>query len=300
MIETRHLVYFKTVAEHLNFTKAAKHLNISQPPLSYQIKQLEELLGVPLFHRTNRKVELTDAGKYFYEVTIKTLHNLDNHIDHVRKIGKGEIGSLRIGFGGSVIYDILPKIIRSIRQRYSELKLTVQQLTTFQQVNALKNGEIDIGILVPPINEESINILPIRKEEFIVCLNKNHPLSSRKEPLAVQLFSNEDVIMTPHYAGIGYYESVINLCKRGGFTPHVAQTAQEQLTIVSLVASGLGVAFVPLSTANIYHENVVYRTLQEKVYKETAIAWNKGDVTPSVELFLTFMKEQMNSNGKSI
>lgn len=292
MIETRHLVYFKTVAEHLNFTKAAKHLNISQPPLSHQIKQLEELLGVNLFYRTNRKVELTEAGKYFYEVTIKTLNNLENQIETVRKIGNGEIGNLRIGFGGSVIYDILPKIIHDIHQRYPELKLTVQQLTTFQQVNALKNGEIDIGILVPPINEVSIKTLPIRKEQFVVCLNKNHPLSNIKEPLPIKLFSNEDIIMTPYFAGMGYYESVISLCKLGGFTPNVTQTAQEQQTIVSLVASGLGVAFVPLSTSNIHHKNVVYRKLQEKVYKETAIAWNKGDITPSVQLFLSFIKNK--------
>ena len=180
MLETRNLIYFKTVAEHLNFTRAAESLNMSQPPLSYQIKKLEEYLGIELFYRTNRKVELTEAGKYFYQVVVKTLNNLTNSIETVRKIGKGEIGNLQIGFGGSVVYDILPKIIQQIHFKHPKLKLNVQQLTTSQQVNSLKNGDIDIGILVPPIDNVSINVLPIRKEEFVVCLHKDHPLTQKK------------------------------------------------------------------------------------------------------------------------
>src|SRR5699024_1571989 len=157
MIETRHLVYFKTVAEHLNFTNAAKALNMSQPPLSFQIKQLEESIGVELFHRTNRTVRLTEAGEYFHTATLRLLSNMDNHVETVRKIGKGEVGTLRIGFSGSVVYDILPKIIEHIHSKYPELKLNVSQLTTSQQVNALIHGELDVGILVPPIHDDTIN-----------------------------------------------------------------------------------------------------------------------------------------------
>lgn len=293
MLEMRQLYYFKSVAEHLNFTKAAKALNMSQPPLSYQIKQLEKYLEVELFYRTKRSVQLTEAGKYFYEVTVRTLNNISNHVDTVRKIGKGEMGTLRMGFGGSVVYDILPKIIQHIHLTYPNLKLTVQQLTTSQQINALNNGDIDIGILVAPINDGSINVLPIRKEEFVVCLHKNHPFAQYKEPLHISLFQEEKIIMTPYHAGSGYYNSIISLCKLGGFSPNITQMAQEQHTITSLVAAGIGIAFVPISTSKINHEDVVYRKLTEKVYKETAVAWNIGDNNPSVELFLSVIKENI-------
>lgn len=292
MLETRHLLYFKTVAEHLNFTRAAEALNMSQPPLSHQIKQLETYLDVKLFHRTNRTVKLTAAGQYFYEVTVRTLNNLNSHIKTVRKIDQGEIGKVRIGFGGSVVYDVLPKIIQHLHASYPELKLNVKQLTTSQQIDALNNGDIDIGILVPPIQDSSIKIMPIRREEFIVCLHKNHPLAKQTEPLKTASFRDEPIIMTPYSAGSGYYEAVMSLCNKGGFSPHITQTAEEQHTIVSLVASGIGIAFVPLSTSMIHQEKVVYRKLTEKVYKETAVAWNVGDNTPAVHLFLTTIKQE--------
>lgn len=292
MLETRHLLYFKTVAEHLNFTRAAESLSMSQPPLSKQIKQLEAYLGVKLFHRTNRIVKLTEAGKYFYEVTVRTFNNMDSYLDTVRKIDKGEIGNLRIGFGGSVVYDILPKIIQHIHSSYPDLKLNVMQLTTAQQIKALNNGEIDIGFLVPPVDDSTIDIMSIRKEEFIVCLHKDHPLAKQTEPLNIASFRDDNIIMTPYSTGIGYYQSVITLCKTGGFFPNIIQTAQEQQTIVSFVASGIGIAFVPLSTSKINHEHVVYRKLSEKIYKETAAAWNKDDNTAAVHLFLSTIKEE--------
>src|SRR5690625_2165720 len=234
MLETRHLQYFKAVAEHLNFTRAAESLNMSQPPLSHQIKQLEEYLDVELFDRTNRTVKLTEAGKYFYEVTVQTLNKMDNYIDTVRKIDKGVVGNLRIGFGGSVVYDILPKIIQHIHTSFPKLQLNVKQLTTAQQIQALNNGEIDIGFLVPPTQDPSIDVMTIRKEEFIVCLPKHHPLANQTEPLKIASFKNDNVIMTPYPTGTGYYDSVISLCKTGGFSPNIIQTAQEQQTIVSL------------------------------------------------------------------
>lgn len=293
MLETRHLIYFKAVAEHLNFTRAAESLNMSQPPLSYQIKQLEEFLDVELFHRTNRTVELTEAGEYFYKITIQILNNLVKQVETVRKIAKGEIGLLRIGFGGSIVYDILPKIIQHIHSTYPTLKLDVQQLTTSQQINALRDGDLDVGILVPPVKEPEIHTLPIRQEEFIVCLHKDHPLADAEEPLSIADFRDDNIIMTPYQAGSGYYESVMNLCRIGGFSPNITQTAQEQHTIVSLVSSGIGTAFVPLSSSKINQDNVVYRKLKEKVYKQTAVAWHSNNPSPVVELFLFLMKENI-------
>jgi len=291
VLEIKQLYYFKIVAEHLNFTKAAKSLNMSQPPLSYQIKKLEEYLGVDLFNRTNKYITLTEAGKYFYDISQSTLSNLENQIDIVKQIGKGELYNLKIGFGGSVVHDLLPEIIHYVKFKYPKLELTVQQYTTAQQVLALKNGEIDIGILVPPLNDLSINTLSIRQEEFIVCLHKNHPFANKTEPLSVSSFKNECIITPPNEAGSSYFDGIISLCKLGGFSPDITLSAQEQHTMVSFVASKLGISFVPYSTSRIINKNVVYKKLLEKVYKETALAWNSTNHNPAVHLFISIIKE---------
>ncbi len=290
MMELRHLRYFVTVAEHLHFSIAAKKLNISQPPLTRQIKQLEEELEVELFIRTNREVKLTEAGKYFYEAAKQTLDKVERERIKVKKIHNGETGSLTIGFGGSVVYDLLPKIIQVVHRKYPDIHLNVRQLTTEDQVKSLINGEIDAGLLVPPIENEKISLLPIREEVFVACVPKNHPLAKREQTVSVEEFANEKIILTPKNAGKGYYNSVIELCRKGGFYPNITQTAQEQQTLVSLVASELGIAFVPESTKKIIHENVKYVSLKQQHKKITAAAWNIDNSVPVVKLFIQLLR----------
>lgn len=290
-MELRHLRYFNAVAHHLSFSEAAKQLNISQPPLSNQIKQLEEELGVSLFKRTSREVKLTDAGVYFLEATKRLLHTLAQDVQTARKIDRGEIGTLRLGFGGSVVFDLLPEIIKHVHQQYPDLQLNVQQLTTSEQVKSLLNGSIDVGIIVPPVNNEKIKTLPIRKEVFVACIPKHHPMARSKHPVDIKVFANDPIIMTPKDAGRSYYNSVLELCLEGGFTPQISQTAQEQQTLVSFVAAGLGIAFVPASTKRIYHANVQYVSLKQQHKKVSAVAWNTEYCLPVVTIFIDLLKK---------
>lgn len=295
-MELRHLRYFVAVAKHLHFSTAAKELNISQPPLSKQIKQLEDELGVTLFLRTNRDVKLTAAGAYFFESAKNILDMVERDVNTVRKIHCGEIGTLTIGFGGSVVFDLLPKIIKEIKNRYPEIKLNVRQLTTEEQLKSLLNGTIDVGLLVPPIENKKIDLFPIRDEVFVVCLPKNHYLAKSTKPIDIKELANEPIIMTPESSGKGYYNSVLSLCRKGGFYPNITQTAQEQQTLVSLVAAELGIAFVPESTKRIIHENVQYLSLKQQHKKVTAVAWNPDCSPPVVKLFIDLIKTHDNRN----
>ncbi len=166
-MELRHLQYFVTVAEELHFGRAAARLNMTQPPLSQQIKQFEEELGFPLFHRSKRVVELTAAGKVFLHEVRGVLHQLDKAVDHARHTARGELGKIIIGFVGTATYDILPPVVREFRERYPSVSIELQQLSVPQQLEALLNGEIDIGFLHPTSPQEELVNRLMKQSECI-------------------------------------------------------------------------------------------------------------------------------------
>ncbi|GAK02979.1 aromatic hydrocarbon utilization transcriptional regulator CatR [Geomicrobium sp. JCM 19037] len=275
-MELRHLRYFIAVAEELHFGNAAKKLKISQPPLSAQIKELEEELGVQLFERTKRTVALTEAGKYYYEMSRKTLQRIDKDRDTVQVIARGEQGKVAIGFGGSVVYEILPKVLKQIKKSFPKLELHVSQQTTNQQMASLKTGEIDIALLVPPVDDEDIHTFPFYREALIVCLPKTHPLAKVPEPLTMEQLHKEPLIVSPRSAGEGYFDAINALFIKSHTTMNISQYSTEQQTMVSLVAAEFGISFVPESTRLIKHENVVYRQIDVLHHKETVLAWSKA------------------------
>lgn len=291
-MELRHLRYFIAVAEELHFGNAAKRLNISQPPLSQQIKQLEEQLQVNLFNRTNKKVELTEAGKLLYDHAVRLLREVEATIEDVQSVAKGLKGELKLGFSGSVAFEILPLLLQASRTYFPEITIELAQLTTSEQVKALEYREIDIGILVPPIDNPVIETEPFRIEEFVVCLPETHPLTQQKV-IDIQDLQHESFIMAPKHSGVGYYHSIFAIFEDAGFTPHISQTANEQLTMVSLVASGFGVAIVPQSTQAIQIKGVTYRKLAKSYLNKNSIAWNKHNSRPILLEFLNFIRKEI-------
>ncbi len=268
------LRYFYYVAKYQHFTKAADALNMTQPPLSRRIQQLEESLGVTLFHRTNREVTLTKAGEYLLEASTRMFQILDKDIDTVIRIHEGKSGIITLAFTGSTMPSLLPLILKKSRECYPDLLVHVRQLTTTQQIKALNNGSIDLGLLVPPVFDPSIETTLIRKEPYIICIPLMHPLAQETH-IAISDLKNEPFVMAPESAGKGYYDAVMTLCEMANFRPKVMQTAQEQTTIVSLVAANFGIAIVPEATQYFHHPGVVYRYLTDTVYNKTAIAWNR-------------------------
>ncbi len=272
-MELRHLHYFIAVAEELHFSRAAARLHMAQPPLSQQIRQLEEELGFQLFHRTQRKVELTAAGHIFLAAVRQVLRSLDQAVQKGQQASRGEVGRLAIGFVSSTAYNILPPILQAFHRQTPGVKLELQELTTREQIQAVLSGKLDIGFVRPPVEAAELTATIIFREPLMVALPEFHPLRDR-DTISIRLLVDEPFIMFPRPVAPGLHDQILSVCLQAGFNPQVTQEAIQMQTIVSLVAAEMGVAIVPLSLQNLQRQGVVYKPLQE--------------VTPMVEVALIF------------
>jgi DNA-binding transcriptional LysR family regulator len=264
----RQLRYFVAIAEQLSFSKAAKLLNISQPPLSMHIKALEAELGVMLFTRSRRNVELTQAGELLLEHARKTIKQFDYTADIVRKAALGEAGVLRIGFTSSVpLLDVFARVMRTFRKAYPNVRLELQHLSTGQQFAALAGDQLDAGILRPPYNftsREGLDVHEIWRDRLMVFLPEGHRLANSQEPLRIQDLSSEDFVTVSKGLGCGVNDHTMTLCGAAGFTPSVVQEGNELSTVLGLVAAGIGISIMPECYAGIGISGVANRLLASK------------------------------------
>jgi DNA-binding transcriptional LysR family regulator len=286
-MELRHLRYFIAVAEELHFSKAAARLHIAQPPLSQQIQQLEAELGVKLFHRkTKRQVQLTEAGKVFLQETERLLAQLETAVAFTQRIGRGQTGQLRIGFTSLAIYDLLPLILQQFREQFLEVELVLQELTTSQQEQALKDSLIHVGFAHPPLEDDTLSYQCIHRETLVVALSSTHSLA-QQERICVRSLNGEPLIVFPRYLAPGLYDRIMSLFGQVNFQPKIIQEAIQMQTIIGLVSAGMGVAITPSSLQNLQRSGVVYRPILEDVpVIETAVIWQQNSLTPIVENFL--------------
>jgi len=260
-IELRHLRYFLVVAETLHFSKAARRLGMAQPPLSQQIKRLEHLLGHALFERTTRGVKLTAAGQLLERRARSTIEKVDEDLAQVRRLGRGEEGTLTVGFSGSVMFTELPAAIQSFRRRYPKVELRLRELVTSAQIAALLNGQIDLAFLRDGDPTEGIRISTLLKEKYVAVLPESHPLA-RRRTLDVKKLEGEPFIMFARRMGPLAYDRTIACCERSGFRPNIVQDAPQWLTLVRLVAAGLGVTLAPACVARVIVPGAVYREVR--------------------------------------
>ncbi len=285
-MELRHLRYFVTLAEELHFGKAAEKLHIAQPPLSQQIRQLETELGFDLFHRTKRKVELSEAGKAFLTEVQQIFRQLEQAIFLGRQTSRGEIGQLVIGFVSSAAYNILPDILRNFRNHVSGVNLELHELTTDEQLRWFQLGRIDVGFVRPPVDENTYKSKIVFQESLIIALPQNHPLANQ-DKVSLQSLKNESFILFPRFLAPGLYDLIISFCQQVGFSPKVAQEAIQMQTIVSLVAAEIGVAIVPESLQNLQRTGVAYKSfVEETALVSIAMIWRKDDVSVVLGRFL--------------
>ncbi|QSO51789.1 LysR family transcriptional regulator [Alicyclobacillus curvatus] len=284
-MELRHLKYFVAVAEELNFARAADRLQMTQPPLSQQILQLERELGVPLFFRTKRKVELTAAGTVLVNEARTILRQVEHAADLVRLAAGGEIGELSIGFVGSATYDILPVVVREYRRQYKGVHLSLTELSTPMQVLALERGDIDIGVLRPPV-PSGIDSLTVQSADCVLAMPKEHPLAGAAS-IRLRDTAGFPYVLLSRKTWVGLYDEVVTLCNRSGFTPNIVQEALEFQTVIGLVAAGIGVALVPPSSQNLHARDVIYKSLTDVAPSAAmAIAWRTGDSSALVQNFV--------------
>ena len=300
-MELRHLRYFVAVAEELHFGRAAERLHMAQQPLSRQIRNLELELGVSLFHRTKRTVRLTEAGQAFWGEAQKTLMQVEHAIAVAQRVGRGEAGHLQIGFTGPILNCVLPTIVRQFKHRYSDIHLQLQRLSTEEQINALRHGEIQVGLLHPPIDAPFLMQEVIYQEPLVAAMPDSHPLAQKPSQLiSVKDLAREPFILFPRNIGPTLYDSIISFCQHAGFSPLVIQEAFPQQTILGLVASGLGVSLIHASVERIQQQGVVTKSLIEATPQlPSAIAWPANTTHPAVFKLLAVTRDISLKAGNS-
>ena len=288
-IELRHLRYFVAVAEELHFGRAALRLHLAQPPLSQQIRKLEGILGYPLFDRTSRSVTLTIAGAVFLERAQRTLRNVQRDIEETRNIGRGEAGSLHIGFVGSAMLTTLPAIFRTYTQAYPLVRLHLHESFTAKVIEGMVNGSLDAGLLRDGDPVEGLIATPIYSEPFVAVLPTTHGLAKKRRISAAAL-RDEPFVYYPRSAGQRAFEKPFLLFGEQGFRPQIVQEASHWLTILQLIGAGLGVSIAPACVQQIASPEIVCIPLKQpskgpKILSNIGLACFVGETRPIVQRF---------------
>jgi DNA-binding transcriptional LysR family regulator len=283
-IELRHFRYFVAVAEELHFGRAARRLHISQPPLSQQIRQFEELIGHPLLVRTSRAVRLTAAGSAMLERARRTLERVKEDLEFVRRVGRGETGSLRVGFIGSGMLTQLPALLREYRQLYPKVELRLREFYTSGLIEALLDGSVDVGFLRDGGAADDLGLETLLEEKFIAVVPRNHYLAQQRL-IRVAQFKDEAFVFYSRSAGETAWQRTMKLCQEQGFEARVVQEAPHWVTILSLVGAGLGVTIAPECIRKIAPDSVLCRPLSGRHTTVVELAYRKEEHSPVAREF---------------
>jgi DNA-binding transcriptional LysR family regulator len=295
-VELRHLRYFVSVAEALNFTKAAEKLHTAQPSLTRQIKNLEEELGVRLLHRTKQKVTLTDEGRIFLADAKRLLALAAETVQSVRRLQTGEVRSLNVGYVSNLFYDLLPKTLDSFHQTFPTVAVNLFDLSCGEQFRALEEGKIDLGFvgLHEPIARRGLEFRTIASYKTVVALPEENPLTTGAKvglkALAPMFFIGMSETSYP-----GYRDWLIKTCEGCGFTPKVLQDVDLERKMIHAVGAGLGVAIVPEQLKRLEHKNVVFRPLDPVIMTEGCVAWRNQNSSSALQAYIRIVEQAGSS-----
>ena len=288
-MELRHLRYFCVLAEELHFGRAAARLGISQPPLSQQIKILEDLLGVRLFNRTNRRVELTQAGLFFLAEARATLERAERAVSVATRAQRGELGVLRIGmFPSAPLLARIGDAILTFRKNFPDVQLVLNEIESRQQTEGLMEGREHVAIIrsaAAPILPAELQATELIREPFRVVMRSDHPLAKRRR-IPIRDLAPEAFVFYGDRMGRTLPHQVLVLCRSAGFEPRIGQLANGNATITGLVAAGLGIAVVPEAMCQLRHDTIVSRPLAAT--NATTSIWllrASQDSSPQVDAF---------------
>lgn len=288
-VELRHLRYFCAVADEQHFGRAAARLALSQPALSVQIKQLEETVGTRLFDRHSRHVTLTDAGRVFDESARRILREVESAVAATRRASTGETGTLRLGFGPSLMQATLAQVMRAYGLRYPDVRVDLRELPAAEQGAALLRGELDVAFMRGAQQDPRLDVQPFAREPLLIAVNREHPRATAKRlPLAA--LAHDPWVLFPRVIAPQLYDQVLRLCREAGFVPHVVQESREVYTTVGLVGAGIGVTIVPQNIARMSWPDIVYRPIP-RASVQLSIVRPSGPVRPVVRTFLDVVRE---------
>ena len=300
-MELRQIRSFLSIAETLHFGRTAELIHLSQPALSLQIRALEEEVGVRLFERNRRKTTLTAAGFAFRDDAAAALSQLEQAIRMARLAASGKVGRLRIGFISTAGTEIVPDIVRQFRELNPEVEFSLRNILTAEQVQMLENGSLDIGFLRLPIGGHSaLDVVTVHREPFVLVIPSSHPLAKRKS-VRLRELAGQDFVMYERTYAPGFHDLIFGMLSDARIVPNVCQTAGEIPTLVSLVASGMGITILPASVVKRYIAPVVAREILDRIpMSEIGIAVSKRFRAAVVDNFRSFALEKLGRARTSL
>jgi DNA-binding transcriptional LysR family regulator len=298
-MELRYLRYFVTLAEELNFCRAAARLHISQPPLTRQIHQLEAELGCRLFFRTTRGVELTEAGQTLLKDALGILGLVGVAKERTSKAGRGHIGRLDVGIFGSAILCHIPRMIFEFRNRFPEVEITLHQQTKSEQIQALRERRLTIGFNRHVPVEPDIIVETVFFEPLVIALHSKHPLARHKS-IRIAEVVNEPLILYPSNTRPGFADDVMALFLNEGAQPTIVQEVTDVVTSIALVSSGFGICVAPQAASNLKLPGVVYRPIKANPVPaiELACLYRREDESPILAAILDVARKYRPSFGE--
>lgn len=298
-MELRQLRYFEAVASTLNFSRAAERLHIAQPPLSRQIQQLEEELGVPLLDRSSRPLKLTNAGSFFYDQTVQVLARLKEIQKATRRIGAGSTRWMGIGFVPSILYGFLPNVLQRFTTENDKLDISLSELTSVQQAEALKAGRIDVGFGRLAIQDEGLENIVLTEEALVVAVPSNSPLT-REASIPLKRLASEVLVLYPASPRPSFADQVLNQFSVRGYEIGKTYETNGLQTAIGLVAAGMGVTLVPESVQRLRRDDVAYRPLVEQGLTSPLIMTIRtGDTSAHVATFRAMIEAALVSPDAS-
>ncbi|MCD5974746.1 MULTISPECIES: LysR substrate-binding domain-containing protein [Pseudomonas] len=287
MFELAQLRCFTTVATELNFRRAAERLNMTQPPLSRQIQLLEHHLGVALFTRSTRSVALTAAGRAFFVEAQNLLERAQQAAASAKRFAEGDIGSVTISFVGSAVYEFLPKVIAEARLKQPQVKISLEEMNTYQQHEAMRARRIDLGIVRSPLLQPGFATECLVREPFVLAVPSTHRLATA-ETVSVSDLDAEPFLMYSHAAYPPFNELLTGMFRSARVAPQYVQWLGSSLTILALVNAGMGLALVPRCAASVVFKGVTFRDIDlgEGVQSELHLIWRSDNDNPAFAMLL--------------
>lgn len=298
MFELSQLRCFVAVGEELHFGRAAERLNMTQPPLSRQIRLLEHQVGTPLLERTNRVVRFTAAGRAFFPEAARILRLADEAASAARRIAKGESGSIAIGFTAAFGYGLLPEMVRRLHQRAPNISLKLKEMVTSEQLEALDAGQLDVGLMRPHPPHGALETVVIGREALMLAIPEREAKSWPREPTLASLHRKPYIMYSPYEAN--YFHQLVRSClEREGVEPDIVDYVPQIHTMLALVDSGIGVALTPETASRLHFEGVIVRRVTMKPLRpvEMVFSCRKDNDNPILGIFRSEVLSMLKKTG---
>lgn len=297
-MDLRHLKYFLMVADEGNLSRAASKLHISQPPLTRQIKQLENDLDTTLFIRSREGMELTEAGKLFYEEASNILSVVDLAVDRTQRTAQGKYGRLDVGIFGSGIFNVIPLLLGAFRDKYPDVKVALHCMDKSTQIQALRQKRITVGFNRIITQRPDIESRLITTEKLLLAIRTNHEFT-RKGKIKLQHLSQIPLILYPYSSRPSLVDRVIELCRNAGFSPEISHEIDDVVTGIALVSGGFGGCIVPESASTLSMPNVTYLPISDMPHQadiDLSCIYRANDDSAILKSFLETLSECQESN----